>query len=289
MQPDLGCEQRAATLQPGDDIAAPEDRDRAADVGRQREGGVIVGGERLRPRGELDPSRRSAAASRPLHVAMPCLMIALEAEADQPPDRLAIDGDDAILADLHRQQSAPRAPRSRISTAVRRSTKRWVSRWCSASDNFSSMFAGALGPFAGLVEPVGAVGDIGPGADTRDPIRQGLDIALHTIEPGKLVGEPGHGQMAVAFAQMAEDARNEARVRLGPGLAEIGQARGSPEAGDHRRPLRPFAHPGLVGEALEHREIDCLGRGAQHRRLGRRSRSVMSAATLARSGWPSRQ
>ena len=49
---------------------------------------------------------------------------------------------------------------------------------------------------------------------------------------------------------------------LGPGLAEIGNAAGRPEAADEIGAGRAVGH-GIGGEQLQHREVGRLGRGAQ--------------------------
>ncbi len=48
--------------------------------------------------------------------------------------------------------------------------------------------------------------DIGPGPYPGDPVGKCFDIALHAIEPRQFFGEPWDRQMAVALAQMAENA-----------------------------------------------------------------------------------
>ena len=73
---------------------------------------------------------------------------------------------------------------------MRRSTKRWVRRSCRASDRLSSMARGALLPMLGVGEPVGAVGDEGPGADVGDAVGQRVDVAIGAVGEGHLLGEP---------------------------------------------------------------------------------------------------
>ncbi len=134
-----------------------------------------------------------------------------------------------------------------------------------------------------VCQPVGAVGDIGPAARRRDPPGERLDIALHVVEPRDLVGEPWVRDMAAALAQMAEQPADEARVRIGAELAEIGQPARRPQPRDHCRRADAVAHPGLVGEPLEHREIDRLGgRRAALAPSGRASRLAISVVDARR-------
>ena len=63
---------------------------------------------------------------------------------------------------------------------------------------------------------------------------------------------------------MPEEPADEAAVRLGPELAEIGQAARRPEPLDHRRRAHPLADPILFRKPLEHGQVHRLGRGAQH-------------------------
>ena len=66
----------------------------------------------------------------------------------------------------------------RISTLVRRSTKRFVSRSCSASERLSSTARVFVAPFGRVGKPVRLVGDESPGANLGDAGRQRVDVAL---------------------------------------------------------------------------------------------------------------
>ena len=130
---------------------------------------------------------------------------------------------------------------SRTSTAVRRSTKRWVSRSCSASDKPRFDLAGPLGPFGGLGQPVGAVGDVGPAAHPGEPVGERLDVAVDVVEPRDLGGEPFVRDVP-ALADVGEQPADHSRVVHRPDLAEIGQAACGPQpAGDLRRVLAAIA------------------------------------------------
>ena len=83
--------------------------------------------------------------------------------------------------------------------------------------------AGALGPFGRLLQPVGAMGDIGPAADAREPVGQRLDVAAHIVEPRHFGGEPFVRNVA-ALADVAEQPADHARMVHRPDLAEVGEA-----------------------------------------------------------------
>ena len=53
--------------------------------------------------------------------------------------------------------------------------------------------AGAVAPMAGVVQPVVAEGDIGPGADVGDALHQGLDVAVGAVDASHMRGHPVGG------------------------------------------------------------------------------------------------
>ena len=78
----------------------------------------------------------------------------------------------------------------RINTLVRRSTKRSVSRSCSASESLSSTRARDALPMLRIGQPVRTVGHEGPGPDMRDPVRERIDVAVGPVGLRHLAGEP---------------------------------------------------------------------------------------------------
>ena len=136
---DARRQQILAGAEPRDLMAAPEDGDRLVRLGAQREMLVGVGDQRGRPLLIFAGEPPLGGGEQHLAVGMARGRVDLEREALEPADRIGADADLALLVDRSPgTRRRPCAPRSRISTEVRRSTKRWVSRSCSASDSFSS-------------------------------------------------------------------------------------------------------------------------------------------------------
>ena len=76
----------------------------------------------------------------------------------------------------------------RISTLVRRSTKRAVSRSCSASDRRSSIARVRSCQWPGSRKPVRPIGGEGPGADMGDAVGERVDVAVGAVgdrRPGR--------------------------------------------------------------------------------------------------------
>ncbi|MCY1172628.1 hypothetical protein D9M73_127670 [compost metagenome] len=73
-------------------------------------------------------------------------------------------------------------------------------------------------------QPIGAVGDVGPAARSRDAPRQRLDVTRDIVEAGNFGGKPFVRDMTLAFAEITPQPRDEAGMRIDPELAEIGHA-----------------------------------------------------------------
>ena len=121
-----------------------------------------------------------------------------------------------------------------ISTEVRRSMKRWVSRSCSASDSRSSTARVIALPMRAVARPALAVRGIGVGADLRQPARQRGDIAFGDIGARDLPRQPVVGNDAVVADQEQEDVAHQPDMLVGGELAEVGQLADIPQP---RRPL----------------------------------------------------
>src|SRR5262245_66578637 len=78
---------------------------------------------------------------------------------------------------------------------------------------------GARLPMAGLVNPVAAIGDVGPSAHMSDALGQLVDVALGAIETRYLVRHPVVRQ--ASLDQEAVELREQTHMRIGHQLAEV--------------------------------------------------------------------
>ena len=232
-----GAEQILARAEPRHLVAAPEDRDRQARLGAQREMVAAVGdqsgGALLIFAGEPP----LGGGEQHLAVGMARGRIDLEGEAAQAPDRIGADADLALGVDQHRELA--RALAAEIAhqhggapvdealgePLVERVGELLLDRHRPVRHRL------------GLGQPVGAVGDIGPGAHPGDPVGERVDVALDVVEPGELLGIPALRDMA--FGQIGEEPGHQPGMMVGAGLAEIGQAADRPEPLDQRRASWP--------------------------------------------------
>ena len=185
-----------------------------------------------------------------------------ESEAVKFSDRLAIDTDAPIrlhrdrqvariLPDIAQQDGGAPIDETLRQRGVERIGQLFLQR------------AGALRHFDRMGQPVWAMRDIGPGARGGDSARQRVDIALHRIEPGQILGEPVARNVAHAFGQKLPDAADGAAMMVRAQLLEVGQAAGTPQPFDLPLALDPLDHERIVGHAAQHGEVHGFGRGAQ--------------------------
>ena len=198
---------------------------------------------------------------------MPRSGIDRETKSVKSPDRFSIDAHAAvrfdgdrqgagILAEIAQQDGGAPVHETLRQGGVERIGQLFLQR------------AGAFGHFGRIGEPVGAMGDIGPGARGGDTARERVDIALHRIEPGDRLREPVAGDVAIAFGQEAPDPRDGAAMMFGAEFLEIGQAARGPEPFDLPLATRAVDDEGIVGQPLEHGQVDGLRRGAQFGAVG---------------------
>ena len=177
-------------------------------------------------------------------------------------DRLGPDADLAIGGDGHRQRvgavRADVAHQHRGAAVDEALGQPFVERVGQAALDR----ARALGPFGGVGEPVGALGDIGPAADPGEAVGERLDIAGDIVEPRDFGGEPFVRDVP-ALADVAEQAADHARMVHRPDLAEIGQPAHRPQFA--RLAPAQRGDRGVLGDQLEHGEVDRQRGGAQQR------------------------
>ena len=140
-------------------LAAPEHHA----VGRHAEGLVGVGREPAQPPGHLRPDRALGGGAQGLVLQRARAARRLEAQPRQPADVVALDGHRPVGGDAGQQRVARRSS-PRIRALVRRSMNRCISRSCRVSESRSSSARVRPCQWAGVAQPVGAVGDVGQGA-----------------------------------------------------------------------------------------------------------------------------
>ena len=190
---DGGLQQRRPGGQPGHHRTAPSNapgpipRDSIA-VSNEFEFFVRIGLEGFQPRGDL-------AAERPLGGAryrlgggavpeISGILVGNEAEGFHPADEMALDGDLAVAVDGGQQfvpvlDSADQDGGALVDEALRQAPVQRVGQLVLYGP-------GPVLPARGVVEPVGVMGNVGPGADGGDARGQGLDAAVGALEPRHL-------------------------------------------------------------------------------------------------------
>ena len=223
-----GLEQGAAGGEAGEDMAVPADREAAGflDIRLKSASGAShkLGGAAV----ELVAEAALGGGEQQALVGEAGGRIDLEIEAGEMADRLGPDADLAIGGDGHRQRvgaaRADVAHQHRGAAVDEALGQAFVERVAQAAFDL----ARALGPFGGVGEPVGALGDIGPAADPGEAVGERLDIARDIVEPGDFGGEPFVRDVP-ALADVAEQAADHARVVHRPDLAEVGQPAHRPQ------------------------------------------------------------
>ncbi len=108
-----------------------------------------------------------------------------------------------------------------------------------------------LPPVHGIVDPVLALGDVGPGAHVADPAGEGVDVAVGPIEPFDLACHPVLRQSFRPAGQVAEQQCQQAGVRLGQGLAEVGDLAHVPQQPYPSGGVGALHQPGVARQRVE--------------------------------------
>ncbi len=109
---------------------------------------------------------------------------------------------------------------------------------------------GFLAPDGRLGQPVGLVGDEGPGADMGDARRQRVDVAVGAVGLLDPLGDPVVGNHA-AVAHEAEDLADQLRMLGRRYLAVIGKLRHVPQAAHLGRAAHPVRHLLVARQRLQ--------------------------------------
>ena len=191
---------------PGDDAALG-----------QREGLVRGVDQALRPAPQLGHQHAARrGAERPL-LGVRGARREQVAQPLEPADHVVADHDRAVVLDRGELRAVLQALEQRLRAAVdealgqpvvQRVAQRVLDR------------AGALLPMRRIAQPVGVVGDVGPGPDVGEPRDQRVDVARGPLEARDLIGDPVGRQPAVV-GEMAEHRVEQLQMGLGQRLAEI--------------------------------------------------------------------
>ena len=111
--------------------------------------------------------------------------------------------------------------------------------------------AGAFLPIGSAVDPVAAMGHVGPGADMGDPHHQRVDIAVEPVELRHLAADPGARQPPFRPGELDEAMRQEPGMAVAHYLAEIRDLADLPEQPDRAGMGRQRGYLGVARQQLE--------------------------------------
>ncbi len=148
--------------------------------------------------------------------------------------------------------------------------------------------ARALLPVRRVAQPVGVVGDVGPGPDVGQARDQGVDVAIGALEARHLVGDPV-GRQPAAVGELAEHGRQEVQMRLIQGLAEVRDLADRPQQAHAGRRRRALAH---LRPAAQHLQADVVEgvagalQAGEGRRRVERGEQALERAEVERGAAP---
>ncbi len=216
---------------------------------RQLEGVRLGGSDTAGPHAQLTREDVGGGAACGLAVDAFRLRLGRELKPAQAADEVVLDMNGAIFGNLRREfllvaQTLHQGTGAPIDEALRQLLVECVRQ--AVLDG-----AGAGLPVGRVLQPIGAVGDEGPGADVGDAVGERVDVAIGAIGEGNLLGEPVLRHAALRTHQVAVERADHLGVALGGDLAIVGKLANLPQAlhgaGAGREP-RDLA---IVGQRLE--------------------------------------
>ena len=102
----------------------------------------------------------------------------------------------------------------------------------------------------------------------RDALRQRIDVAVGAVEPRHLARDPILRQTSRRPYQIAEDARQQARMRFRQRLAKIGHLADLPQEPDRRLPLRQRRDLRIARQGAQRQMVVGFARAHQLRIVG---------------------
>ena len=235
--------------------------------------------QRFRPAAQLRAERpfRGRAQHAPLDVDAGRLDGV--AQALDPPDRLAVDHDRAVVVDRRQLAVAVQAFEQRLGAPVDEALGQALVQ--GIAQRVLDRARAPL-PVERVVEPVRAIRDVRPGADVREPRDQGVDVAVDALQADHLIRDPVDRQ-AAAVGELDEDGLQQVEMRIGQGLAEIRDLAHRPKEPYAGRGAGAIAHRRAAGEHLQADVIERVA-GAQQAGRGRLGIQRLQAGPRARRG-----
>ena len=158
--------------------------------------------------------------------------IGREHESVEPADHMALDGHFASFSDFgfqHRVLSQP--PHQHAGAAVHEA---FGQTFVQRIGQLVFDRAGDALPMLRIGEPIGAVGDESPGPDMRDPVGEGVDVAVGAVGLRHLLGEPIDRDVTLSHQESIEG-HHQFGMGGGRDLAVVGNLAGIPQPLDGRR------------------------------------------------------
>ena len=246
---DPGLQDAVAGGEPGHGHAAPGQ----PPVRLEREGRVAVPLQARHARRDLAGQRPARGGQERFRVLALDRAVEAETEALQAADELALDHDLAVRLDRGEQvvpgaQAAHQGRRPAVDETLGQALVQGVGQLVLDG-------ARALLPMPGVVQPIAAVGDVGPGADVGDARGERVDVAVAAVDPIDLARHPVLGQALLAGGQEAVDAAQQAGVLIGQDLLEVGDLADLPEQAHGAGIAGQLRDLRIAGERRQRREV----------------------------------
>ena len=122
---------------------------------------------------------------------------------------------------------------------------------------------GALLPLGGVLQPVAAVGNVGPGADRGDAPGERVDVAVGAVDMADLLCDPVRIEPAAGTRQRKKDLAQKPRVMIAENLPEVRDLTDFPQERYGLRPLRAVLDVLLLRQRPERLVVVRLPRALQ--------------------------
>ena len=123
--------------------------------------------------------------------------------------------------------------------------------------------ARAAAPCLGVLEPVAAVGGVGPGADGGEALLENVDLAFGAVEGFDVGVHPLVLDAGGGLAEFLDEGLHELDVRVGTVLAEVRQGAEIPQAADMGVGARGFHDVLVLRQHGERHLVERFGRAAE--------------------------